>query len=57
MHVESDAWEGVFQAALNQADGEVRHVYADPLPAKLLRGVNRGAATAEWIKHNVAGIA
>ena len=46
--------EGVPQPFLDERNGEVRDVYADPLAVELLRGVNRRAATAErktaWLK-------
>jgi hypothetical protein len=57
VNLKGDAGEGVFQAALNQRDGEVRYVYADPPAAEFLRGVDRGAAAAERVEHHVAGVA
>jgi hypothetical protein len=49
--------EGIFQATLNQIDREIGDVDADPLSPKLLRCVNRRAAAAKRIEHNIAGIA
>ena len=48
--------EGVAQALLDQADGEVGDVDADPLPPELLRRVDGGAAAAERVEHHVAGV-
>src|ERR1035437_6397348 len=47
----------VLQAVFDEGNRELRHVYADPVPAILLRCVNRRAATAEGVEHEVAGIA
>ena len=49
--------ERVFQPALDQVYREIGDVDPDPLPAELLRRVNRRAATAKWIEHHVAWIA
>ena len=54
--VEGDAGEGVAQALLDQADGEVGDVDADPLPPELLRRVHGGAAAAERVEHHLAGV-
>jgi hypothetical protein len=48
--------EGIAQAALDQRDGEVGDVDADPLPAEFLRGVNRGVAATERVEHDIAGV-
>ena len=49
--------EGVFEPFLDERNGEVRDVYADPLAVELLRGVNGCAATAERVEHHVAFVA
>src|ERR1035441_7088848 len=41
--------EGVLEPFLDERNGEVRDVYADPLAVELLRGVNGRAATAVLI--------
>jgi hypothetical protein len=38
--------ESVFKPAFDEVDGEVGDIYANPLPAELLRRVNGGAAAA-----------
>ena len=48
---------GVLQAVLDEGNGELRHVNADPVATEFLGGVNRRAAAAERIQHHVAGIA
>ena len=57
VHVEGDAGEGVLEAALDEADGEVGDVYADPAAAELLGGVGCRPAAAEGIEDEVAGVA
>ena len=42
--------EGFAETALDEIDGERRDVDADPLPAELLRGVDRRATAAEWVE-------
>ena len=49
--------EGVVEAFLDQTDGEVGDVDADPTPAKFLGGVHRGAATAERVEDEIVGVA
>ena len=49
--------EGVFEAVFDVRDGEMRHVNAEPRAAQFLRGVNRRAAAAERVKHDVAFVA
>src|ERR1035437_2407511 len=48
--------ERIFQTSLNEIDGEIRDINADPVPTQLLRPVNRRAATAERVEHKPAGI-
>ena len=48
---------GVLQAVLDEGNGQVRHINADPVAAEFLGGVNRRAAAAERVEHHVAGIA
>ena len=48
--------EGVAQALLDQADGEVGDVDADPMPPEFLRRMDGGAAAAERVEHHVAGV-
>ena len=48
---------GVLQAVLDERNGQLRHVNADPVAAEFLGGVNRRAAAAERVQHHVAGIA
>jgi hypothetical protein len=43
----SDCPKRVLEPFLDERNGEVRDVYADPLAVELLRGVNGRAATAE----------
>ena len=45
------------QATTNEADREMGDVDADPLAVELRRGVQRRAAPAEGIEHDIAGIA
>ena len=52
-----DQPEHVLQPVLHQGDGEVGDVDADPAPAQLLRGRDGGAAAAERVEHDVAGVA
>src|ERR1035437_1820807 len=47
----------VLQAVFDEGNRELRHVNADPVPAILLRCVNRRAAAAEGVEHEVARIA
>jgi hypothetical protein len=54
VNLELDAREGIAQALLDQRDGEMRDVDADPLALELLGGVNGGAAAAERVEHHVA---
>ena len=49
--------ERVFEPFLDERNGEVRDVYADPFAFEFLRGVNGCAAAAEWIKNHVTFIA
>ena len=49
--------EGIAQALLDQGDGQVGDVDADPAAAELLRGGDRRAAAAEGIEHDVAFVA
>ena len=49
--------ESVFEAAFDEVDGKVGDINANPLPSEFLRRVNGGAATAKWIKHDVALVA
>ena len=49
--------ESVFEPAFDEIDGEVSDINANPLPTELLRRVNRRAATAKRIKHDVALVA
>ena len=53
---EGYAGEGVFQAALDQRNREVRYVDTDPRPTELLGGVNSGPTAAEGIEDHIAGI-
>ena len=55
--LELQAGEHGGQAVLLQRDGQVGDVDADPAPAQLLRGRDRGAAAAERVEHHVAGVA
>ena len=48
--------EGLGEAALDQVDGERSDIDADPLAAEFLGGVDGGAAAAERIEDDVAGI-
>ena len=41
---------GVLQAVLDEGNGQLRHVYADPVAAVLLGGVNGRAAAAERVE-------
>ncbi len=41
---------------LNQGDGVVGHINANPLTAKSLSGLNSGPATTERVQNNIAGI-
>jgi len=45
--------ESVFQSALDQIDREISDVDTDPFSIQLLRGVNRRAASAKWIEHDI----
>src|ERR1035437_8320661 len=47
----------VLQAVFDEGNRELRHVNADPVPAILLRCVNRRAAAAEGVEQEVARIA
>ena len=51
------AFVGVEQPRLDERDGELRDVDANPVAAQLLGGVNRRAAAAEWVEHQIAGVA
>lgn len=53
---ELDAGKGIAQALFDQADGKVGDVDADPGPPEFLSRMNGGAATAERIKHHIAGV-
>ena len=44
------------QPLLDQRNGYVRNVNANPCAAELLCCMDRGAAAAEWIKHHVARV-
>ena len=57
MHVILDAGEGIVEPLFNERNREVGNVDAYPLPAKLLRCVNRGATAAEGVEDNIAFIA
>lgn len=57
VNVERDAGKCVTQPALNEADGKMCYVYADPCPAKLFGGMNRGSASAEWIEDGISLVA
>jgi hypothetical protein len=48
---------GVGEAVLDEADGEVRHVDPDPLPAELLCGGDGCTAAAEGLEDDATGIA
>ncbi len=48
--------ERIAQPALDEIDGEIGDINADPLATQLLRRVNRRAATAKRVEHNIAGI-
>jgi len=47
--------ERIAQPALDQINGKVGNVDAEPLPAQLLRRMNGRAATAERVKNYIAG--
>ena len=49
--------ERIAQPALDQIDGEIGDINADPLPPGLLCRVYRRAATAERVEHHVAFVA
>jgi hypothetical protein len=49
--------ESIFKTVLDEIDGEIRHINADPLATRLLRCVNRCAAAAKRVEDGVAGIA
>jgi hypothetical protein len=55
-HLDLDERKGVAQALLDQRNGEMGDVDADPLPVQLLRRVHGGAATAKRIEHHIAFI-
>jgi len=57
VNFEGNAGKGVLKALLDQADGQVGDVDPYPLAAQLMGGVNRRPATAEGVKHHVAGVA
>src|SRR5438105_2992528 len=48
--------EGVAEPTLDQIDREISDIDADPFPAKFLRRVNGGTASAERIEHDIARI-
>ena len=56
MHVEFDALEGVAQPAPDQVDGDMGNVDADPPPVEFFGGMDGGAAAAERVEHQVAGV-
>lgn len=45
--------ECVFEPAFNQIDGQISNINANPAPTELLRSMNRCAATAKRIKHDI----
>ena len=47
----------VLQAVLHEGDAEVGDVDAEPAAAEALGGVDGGAAAAEGVEHDVAGVA
>ena len=47
----------VLQAVLDEGNGQLRHVNADPVAAILLRCVNGCAAATERVEHEAARIA
>jgi hypothetical protein len=51
-----DARKRVLEAPLDQCNGKMRDVDADPLPAEFFRGMNGGAAAAKGIEDDVAGV-
>lgn len=53
---ELDGRKGIAQALFDQADGKVGDVDADPLPPEFFRRMDGGAATAERVKHHIAGV-
>src|SRR5580704_3482285 len=52
--VELESGKGVFQTPLNQVNGEMSDIDADPATVQLLRGVDGGAAAAERIENQIA---
>lgn len=56
VNVEGDTGEGIFKPLFDQRYGEVSNVNAGPATAKFLGSVNGSAATAEWVKDNIAFI-
>ena len=42
---------GVLQAVLDERNGELSNINADPVAAEFLGGVNRRAAAAERVQH------
>src|ERR1700686_1618278 len=49
--------ERIPQPALDQIDGEIGDIDADPFAPEFLRRVNGGAASAKWIEHDIPRIA
>lgn len=43
-------------AVLDEANGQLRHVNADPVAAESLGGVNRRVTAASQVEHHVAGL-
>jgi hypothetical protein len=50
VYLERGPREGVLQTLLDQRDREMGDIDPDPLPLQVLRGVDGGAAAAEWIE-------
>src|SRR5487761_76915 len=46
----------IYETMLDEADGEIRDVDADPAAAKLLRRGHRGAATAEGVEDDITNV-
>ena len=53
MHVILHAGEGIVEALFDERDCQMRDINPYPVPAQLLRCVNRGTTTAEGIEDNI----
>ena len=56
MNLKGNTRKGILQTFLDQRNGEMRDVDADPLPVQFMRRMHRGAAAAERIEHHVARV-